>query len=680
MTKIFAIPFYILVVFLFCGCAFGGTDSASNEGNFFFEDKVVTIKEGEMRKVKLDTELSYSKFDFSWNSDVISYDIDSGNITAINAGQTELKAVLKSASQKKVSCLIVVEKTEIKDNQNEKDNESEIGKENNDTTDEHNNESKNNDSGSDESKDNQSQNNNSDNENNISESDDSHSEDENIDKIFATKVEVDDSFKFVKGSEFELNAKVFPANCDYGLIFESSDTQIFTVDENGKVVAKACGEAVLVTKAVRGVSGDTFDYIEISSQVLVEDEMVATMNLCDVNGKNLGAEARLFYGENACNYFAKITANKSLKTSRFSAPVFEGLNVCLENVKFTSSTEAIIPLEVNSFGKFNFCIEITESFSDGLKTSSTNYVYISAYEHITKIEPRVIVSYKDGDEEVIENLPTTDGFYQLFELGGDYEDKVDGHNDKKFYKAVIIFDKLNLCCYNKFTVCADNDNISLNEIEENVYLVTAKKSGYANVTIVANDESKKSVALRFVVSSVETESCTFYPEKQIYFDLNNRKKLNLGVTNIVPAYSSDKCKLEIIYGKNEPVIISDENTIYPVEVGCCVAVVTFGKTKVSYKIFVGSNALKISCDTQAVNYVDENGYFNLKYSVVDENDKKVKNQKIKLEFEGESADYELAGGVVLINLGGLNEVKFSLVLERDGQVIFKTFAITVKRK
>lgn len=112
-TFLFALP-VLFVIALFCGCTYNLDDDSQNSFVFKFScPKEITMKLGTIDQSNETASAPlYANFDLDectleYDKEIITYDINTGTITALKSGETKIKA---TAGQKTVSVNVVVQK------------------------------------------------------------------------------------------------------------------------------------------------------------------------------------------------------------------------------------------------------------------------------------------------------------------------------------------------------------------------------------------------------------------------------------------------------------------------------------------------------------------------------------------------------------------------------------------
>jgi len=204
----------------------------------------------------------------------------------------------------------------------------------------------------------------------------------------------------------DLSYKVYPSNASNAKVtFWSTDENIASVDESGKVTVKAFGEASIV---VRSVDGGFEDYCKIITNVDPDQITWDTSDkLTEVVGQTYSAS-----GSMALNQVMKLKLNYML----------EGVvsdEVTNKNVVFTSSNPANIEVINEAEGIIkainNDIIEGERAYSDitaTLKTANgvlaiTSRIYINEYSSLENLNLR----FTKGDSSVLNQRNGTETIY-----------------------------------------------------------------------------------------------------------------------------------------------------------------------------------------------------------------------------------------------------------------------------
>lgn len=503
---------------------------------------------------------------------------------------------------------------------------------------------------------------------------------------FAENINLSESYKLKndKNYTYTLQPNITSQNGDnFAVFYQSENNGIFTVDKFGEITPTGVGQAKLFVKAVSGLENGVFTYIQTETNIIVEEEITSVkLEIFDDNMQAVpfnDGSYNLFYGSGNI-YHIKLSSNQ--KISGCEIGCVSTILSMINTPTYNGDCEVSFPIRPAASGVQNFYVSLIDDALNKKVEIKTNQVPVNCYKEITSsdVDISVVTTYEENGTEKDVYVDSENGNYTLFCLGGDDEAKIEGQNDKKFFYAFIIFDNLNEDCYNKFTIINNSNILEVKYVSDTIYYIETTGVGVGSIDVISNDTGNWSDAVRFEVKEVEAQSCSFYQEKDIYFDVEDETGINLAVTNIVPSYTTVKeCELQVISeeGKSCPIrVLTDKTTIYPVCVGNCFAKVTYGETTVVYSIYVVNmpNFVKV----ESYNYQANVGEtVSVKFEVLDKYGKFSYFQDVSLEFISGECEYFKNSNVITFEASSACTIKFVIKSKYGGT---KTDIITIVYK
>ena len=494
------------------------------------------------------------------------------------------------------------------------------------------------------------------------------------------------------GKSYNISKNISISNSGYNLPIEylSLNNDIFSVDNNGNITPISVGEATLTIKAIENYSKEesAFSFITKTVQVeVVQEDLMFDLELFDNNFKSL-TDNTMFYG-NENFYYAVITADDfvndiDVSLSGASSDFFE-----IVEEKFIDQNKIFIPITPINYGEKEFVLNITLKVDNGILNFDTVPKNITCFafadENLFSVKT---TNYLTTDELALADFVTTNltfenGKYVLYKLGGSHEDKIEGHNNKNYFYALILFDKTNQYCYNKITLSCEDSCVKIIKLTDSIYYVEAVMCGTANINICANDGSNFCTTLTFDVKEVNADSFDFYSEQKISLILGENESVNLAVTNIEPSYATTSCVVDIKSDSSSPVELGkDKTTIYAVEAGNCFVSVTFdGITKI-YSVSVSNSGNGIAPipleDTVFV--LEPKSSLTVAFDIVDKNNNLIYNNfklGIIILDDSPAVLYDVVLNNVTFWWKESGVIKFILVLYENDVIIDKSPELTI---
>ena len=622
-----AVPFMIIICLL-CGCVDTKTDAANFE--CYFENNtevnlvINTPQSSVIRQLVIKGELP-NDFAVEFDENIIDYNYLTGEITAVGVGNTDIKVSYTLNSEKQVISLPVKVSSAV------------------------------------------------------------FAED-----ITSSK---DKIVLLENGETYDIKSDVFVSNSNYNLSVEyfSSNEDIFSVDDNGNITPNSVGEATLIVKAIENYSKEeaTFSFITESITVeVISNNFVTDLSLYDKNLKPL-TESMLFYG-NDNFYYGVLTVENfasdvEVNLDETSLASFE----ILEDKKYADGNQIFIPIEPLNYGEKDLVFNITLSADNGVLSfdtfpkTVTCFAYADENLYSVKTTNYLTTDELASGEFLTLDLESENGKYLLYKLGGSLNDKIEGHNNKNYFYALILFDKINQYCYNKIALSCEDSSVKIERLSDNVYYVEAAMCGTANINICANDGSNFSAIITFDVEEVDASSFEFYAENKISLILGENESVNLAVTNVEPAYATTSCEVNIQSESVCPVVLGeDKTTIYAVEAGNCFVSVTFDGMTRTYSVSVSESGNEIAPIPleDSIFVLESKGSLSITFEVVDKNNNLIyDNFKLGIIILDESSAvlYDVVLNNVTFWWKESGVIKFVLVLYENDVIIDKSPELTI---
>lgn len=488
---------------------------------------------------------------------------------------------------------------------------------------------------------------------------------------FAEEIEINDTCFLVEGqSSLKIEPKIKSSigNYNFDITLKSLDENIFNIEDE-ELFPVVVGEAELEISVVSGYDENLKEYEFLSKKIKVNvlpclKEL--KLELLDKNYEKLqkNDEFNLFISneEKEVFYFAKLTSSVSLKyydlTTNLDSQVFNILEVefledflsCILKFKVLKPCEETI---LFSFSKNDFEITSNEERVHVFRFVTDPDFYVGTVfsfrlSTLDKVKTNELKDLKKDGESFI-----------LYSLNGFQSTKNMAHDEKFFYYSVIMFDNLDLDCYNKFSITCESNLLSVKKVSDVLFYVEAKNEGIAWVTFSSCDGGGFETEISFEIKTVEVSSCDFYESQTIFLRLNG-EGVDISPKNILPAYASYQIEFDIICYDEVPVEIVG-TVLKPKSVGNCFVKVRIGDKSKIYNVLVSSTDYYLYVSESEI-HAKTGETATLDFVIYDSSGEPLKNQKPKFVklFATTEFEYDLSSLSLLVASSDAGVVKFVL--------------------
>lgn len=495
-----------------------------------------------------------------------------------------------------------------------------------------------------------------------------------------------------------------------GLTFESLTPEIFTVDNEGFVLPCSLGTGLLKITAISGYNEvtDTYTYMSVTTSIVVEAPVsVFELSVVDKNLNPIQYDItddnmlvyNLYYGkkfgETTENfYYFKITCDKILSKCVISkfCETFNTVNTNSVIHKILPGGESsdggkiiYIPFNVCDSGSENIYFVNYDVALNYAKNLSSNIVKVCPIAYMSELYVSC-VSFA-GDSNVYENLyevepdPET-GNWKLYILGGTDTDKLKGQEDGYTQYVNLKFNNINPYALNMVTVEQESGILSNYNFLEYVLTIEAKQKGITQVLITAEDESGWYQLLNFEVVYLSPKSYNFasFSNNQIDLvcDVDGMSSVNLNLVSYAPSYSYIDLKITVNTISGDTPVIVDDTLILANTVGTCLVTVSLAEGEIykQYTVTVYGKPNNIKVISQNSIEIQKGGTSCVIFELQDENgnlvpclefDIKVYNENNELVDE-KQVYCEMLNGILVVQVyeQGIYNLKISTTI---GQII-----------
>ena len=646
MKKIFLLilPCFFCLAF-FCGCGKTTESDIANENLCYFNasDNIELSINGQNNSTTAKLEvLGDITPNFWWNNEIIDYDINTGLITAISTGSTNLIASYYNESGNLQQTTLNINVTET-----------------------------------------------------------IYAQDIELESEYVYKLLDEHNTAPIK-PQAVVNGQV---NNDYnlGFTFKSDDEDIFTVNADGDIFPISTGSANLIVMAVFGFdeTANKYTYIEKTTTIIVENVIenfevsIVDANLEPVVPYNSDTQVdyyNLYYGTKVGSdkpnyYYIKISSDKPIyncliqTTSEYNNLINQNQNLIVTDVKdlqitseiFDNGKTVCLPFVVRDAGVEAVEYRLIDSVMNFFQSYSSKIMLINVYQFMQDIEENVAVYNGEENSSNMVNLNKINGVYTLYLLGGNEEQQVLARQNGFYNKAILTFKNLSNISRNLVSIYIDEQLVDNSfDISRQALVVEPRYKGITKMLFVANDGSGWQCEVNFQFLYCEPTSYTFVDNSEpieLIYGLEGYDEINLDVTNIQPAYAYHTVS---VYSSSQNIPVEINGTkLKAIQDGECYVVVTLnGEISKSYKIIVNLPPARIDITTTSNAVMEIGDVFIVEYKVYDENGKELNLTDIDIILKdandniiSNTNDFIIKKGATNIAITALNlgKVKFELI-------------------
>ena len=455
-----------------------------------------------------------------------------------------------------------------------------------------------------------------------------------------------------------------------GFTFKSLDENIFTVNEYGDIYPLSLGSAELLVKAVSGYNEYTkeYSYIEARCEILVEEviksfkativdsemeELIPIAMADTYNSFNLYHGKK--YGQDELNYYyIKLSSDKKIqdciiqRNVEYNNMVNVGQelittnmqDVLVGNESYNNGKTICLPFMVRDAGVEVVEYKLIDSVMNYFEAFTAKILLINVYEYIQDATPNMVTYNGDVKLENLVKLNADEnGEYTLYLLGGEDEDKLKAREDGFYNQGYLSFNNVSDLSLNYVNVYKDNILFAKNfDISSQALVVEPTYNGKLEIKFVSQDGSGWESVLKFNFEYLNPVTYQFVDNSEtinLVYGLSGFDEIDLDVTNITPNYAY---KNVAVYSSasNSPITISGTK-IKAVKFGeCYVAVTLNGTISKSYKVLVCSAPSSIEITTACNANMEIGDVFVLEYMVFDEAGEILNLNEIDIIFKDEN--------------------------------------------
>lgn len=455
------------------------------------------------------------------------------------------------------------------------------------------------------------------------------------------------------------------------LTYESLSPSIFSVDENGFVTPNAVGTGTIRVSAASGYDAQNgqYSYVSETAQIVVESPISQfSLDIVDSEFNALSSTSsnskiyNLYYGKKYGSdvdnkYYFKIDCSKSLASSFLSltCDALSNQVVSGQSLHYVLSTSGeveneghtiYVPFAVRDYG-FEIvtyhCLDLGLNYSNNV---SSNQVSFFAYAYMSELEVSCI-AYA-GEENVMENMfelapSDVTGQYTLYLLGGTTADKLLGQSAGFTQYANIKFGNINLCALNKLTIEHESGVVSNFSVLDHLYRVDAQNKGQTSITLIADDESGWTKTLVFNIIYYEPTAYQFASFSGNQFSLvcgvDELSSQDLSLVSFAPSYAYIKLEIQIANIVGHSVVLVNGATVTANTAGQCYVVVTLNDSiQKRYMVTVYNQPDKIVFETPTSFSVEYGGLYQMLFTVQDSGGQVISGITLELVCYDENGD------------------------------------------
>lgn len=262
-----------------------------------------------------------------------------------------------------------------------------------------------------------------------------------------------DNITIKKGNTYKIEASVLPSSANNNLKYESSNSNVATVDDNGVITALEIGKTIIKVSAVNGISKNINLVIE-ENKIIVEDLILSEKEKTILPGayfyinaevKPNNADSNLTYESSNKNIVTVSSNGKvvgvlpgtAIITVKTVNGIKKSINIIVKddkiNLQSVTILEKTISLKIGEKITLNTSIKPANannyqllwktsnskiaSVVNGVVTAnSSGNTYIEVYDKITGVNSQITINVKESlpDTIMLQDFDNFSNFYDLF--------------------------------------------------------------------------------------------------------------------------------------------------------------------------------------------------------------------------------------------------------------------------